>query len=39
MNSVILLFNSSGEGNGGGGGFCAMCKKHRAKEASWQRLV
>src|SRR5262249_10499377 len=24
MNSVILDFSSSGEGNGGGGGFCAM---------------
>ena len=24
MNSEILAFNSSGEGNGGGGGFCSM---------------
>ena len=29
MNSVILVFSSSGEGNccGGGGGFCAMSRK------------
>src|SRR6266576_5905828 len=30
MNSVILDFSSSGEGNGGGvggGGFCAMCRQ------------
>ena len=36
MNSVILALSSSGEGNDGGGGFCVMRRKHRAKGRLWQ---